>query len=132
MTRDILTTEVMRRLPEASRPNPAAIAEAVHAAVSNGWDPAELAATVMRRAGATAYPGSIVIKLRELAQTKAPKAPKVIPNHGPHRECRYATHDPACIACYCHGMPEHYVPISPLSWWVAAKNELIAAGKLPE
>jgi len=116
-----ITTEVMRRLPEALRPNPHSIDTECMNLSANAWTPDQIVASIMKRGARE--PGHVVSHLRYIedlppnpTSTPIPEAPTG------HTPC--PTHGPPCQLCYCetcsprcnldhthHPDPQHHISV---------------------
>lgn len=128
MPLDPLTTEVMRRLPAALRPNPWNLEEAVMTLVSRGWVPADIFSAIM--ADKPREPGHVIAAARRLSDQPAPATGEGW-KYG-HELCTNPTHD-NCQICRCHhGIVSHITPVPMPAWFREQWTKLFAGwGTIP-
>ena len=126
-----VTTEVMKALPNALRPNPWNIDDDVMLLVERGWTPATIVEGVIR--DGVKQPGHVVVSLRRLKDSPSPTErpatprPKFIGHHPcqQHDNCHYCTCDP--------NQPMQHHQSTPMPTWFKEQLALtLASTHLPQ
>lgn len=103
-----VTSEVMKALPQALRPNPYNIDDQVMALISKGWTPGQIVEKCIR--SGDRQPGHVVTTIRSLIDAPAPSdyTPRNQPQYLGHQPCE--EHGEPCQLCYCvPGPPSHHI-----------------------
>lgn len=120
-----VTTEVMRALPAALRPNPHVIDEEVMALCAKGWTPTQIAGHCVKQGDKE--PSHVVSTIRLLKDYPLPgdhKPTTTNSTHTAHAPC--TQHGAPCQLCYCHKeLPEpvHHVSTPMPQWFRTALQQ---------